>query len=331
MEIWDAYNIDGTLAGVDLIQGEKIPDGLRHIVVDTFVMHKDGSILLMQRDWNKPFYPGFYESGASGSVLKGENFLEGALRELKEETGIVSSNLEPIYEVITKHTIYKGFFCLTDIPKESVTLQEGETIGYKWVSKEEFLEIFKSDKFPPRLRERLDNFIKRDFRIESDCGFTKGNIWFRYRAAAIIIEEGCVLMVRNDVDDYYYSIGGGVHLGESAEQAVIREVYEEAGVHYEVDRLAYINESFFYGNGSLEGKECHVVELYFLMKPRGNKKLSSNSTILGVREHMCWLPIEKLGEYKAFPEFFKDKLLHMSEGIEHFVSDERENLCKQKK
>ncbi len=156
-----------------------------------------------------------------------------------------------------------------------------------------------------------------------DCGISKDEKWFRYRAAAIIIEDGSVLMVRNDVDDYYYSIGGGVHMGESAEQAAIREVYEEAGVDYEVDRLAYINESFFHGNGSLEGKECHVVEFYFLMKPRGDKKLNSNSVILGVKEHMCWIPIEKLGDYKAFPVFFKDKLLHMSEGIEHFVSDER--------
>ncbi len=323
MEIWDAYNIDGTFAGVDLIRGEKIPDNLRHAVAEVFVMHKDGSILLMLRDFNKPAYPGYYESGAGGSVLKGESFLEGAKRELQEETGIIGTDFEPTYKVVTEDTIYKGFFCCTDVDKDSIILQEGETIDYKWVSKEEFLEIYKSDNFVTGLRERLVNFVKNDFCAERDCGFSVGNQWFRYRAAAIIIENGEVLMTRNDIDDYYYSVGGGVHMGETAEQAVIREVYEETGVRYEVDHLAFINESFFYGDGSLAGKECHVVELFFLMKPRKSKEIYSNSTTQGVKEYMCWIPVEKIGDYKAFPVFFKDRLLNIPEGIEHFVSDER--------
>jgi hypothetical protein len=32
MEIWDAYNEDGSLVGRDLIRGDKIPDGLFHLV-----------------------------------------------------------------------------------------------------------------------------------------------------------------------------------------------------------------------------------------------------------------------------------------------------------
>lgn len=74
-----------------------------------------------------------------------------------------------------------------------------------------------------------------------DCGFTKENHWFRYRAAAIIIDNGCVLFARNDMNDYYYTVGGGVHIGESSEEAVKREVFEETGINYEVDRLAFIN------------------------------------------------------------------------------------------
>ena len=45
--------------------------------------------------------------------------------------------------------------------------------------------------------------------MQYDCGFTKDNKWFRYRAAAIIVEEGCVLFAGNELDDYFYSIGGG--------------------------------------------------------------------------------------------------------------------------
>ena len=31
-----------------------------------------------------------------------------------------------------------------------------------------------------------------------DCGFTKGNNWFRYRAAAIIVENDCALVAGNE-------------------------------------------------------------------------------------------------------------------------------------
>jgi len=58
--------------------------------------------------------------------------------------------------------------------------------------------------------------IREKIEMEYDCGFTNDNKWFRYRAAAIIVENGCVLFAGNEKDDYYYSIGGAVHMGETA-------------------------------------------------------------------------------------------------------------------
>lgn len=49
--------------------------------------------------------------------------------------------------------------------------------------------------------------------MELDCGFTQGDQWFRYRAAAIIVENECVLCAGNAKADYFYSVGGGVHVG----------------------------------------------------------------------------------------------------------------------
>ena len=40
--------------------------------------------------------------------------------------------------------------------------------------------------------------------MKYDCGFTKENKWFRYRAAAIIIEKGHVLFVGNERENYYF-------------------------------------------------------------------------------------------------------------------------------
>lgn len=157
-----------------------------------------------------------------------------------------------------------------------------------------------------------------------DCGFTKENNWFRYRAAAIIIEKDCVLFAGNSNEKYLYSIGGGVHHGEKAEDAVVREVYEETGVHYEIDYLAVIHENFFNENsGTLKGLECHEISLYFTMKPRETQELHSNSYSFGVKEHMHWIPMKDLDKYKAFPSFLKDYLCKKHTGVEHIITDER--------
>ncbi len=157
-----------------------------------------------------------------------------------------------------------------------------------------------------------------------DCCFTNESKWFRYRAAAIIIENDCVLFAGNELEDYYYSIGGGVHMGETAEDAVRREVFEETGVSYEIDHLAVIHENFFkQDSGTLAGLECHEICLYFLMKSRGTQELHSNSETHGVKENMYWVPIKNLDKYKAFPSFMKDYLSREHTGIEHIVTDER--------
>ncbi len=163
-----------------------------------------------------------------------------------------------------------------------------------------------------------------------DCGFTKENNWFRYRAGAIIIENECVLFVGNKNENYLYSVGGGVRMGETAKDAVLREVFEETGVHYEIDHLAVIHENFFNeSSGIRKGLNCHEICFYFLMKPRGTQELHSNSyTSYGTKEEMHWIPIKDLDKYKAFPGFIKEYLGTEHCGIEHIITDDRTNTCK---
>ncbi|MCL2593177.1 MAG: NUDIX domain-containing protein [Defluviitaleaceae bacterium] len=155
-----------------------------------------------------------------------------------------------------------------------------------------------------------------------DCGFTKGSKWFRYRAAAVIIENSNVLVVGNEGVDFFYSIGGGVHHGETAEEAVLREVFEETGVRYEIDRLLYIHENLFKENNvpSLKGLSCHEICFYFLMKSRGSQELNSNSYTEDGKEFMKWIPIHELKNYTVYPAFFVDKLHNITKNIEHIIT-----------
>lgn len=157
-----------------------------------------------------------------------------------------------------------------------------------------------------------------------DCCFTKDGNRFRYRAVAIIVENDCILFAKTERDTYYYTVGGGVHVGETAEEAVVREVFEETGIHYEVDHLAIILENFFSPtSGLLKGLNCHELSFYFMMKPKGSQQLNSNSYEYGCKEEMYWLPIKDLDKYPTHPTFLKEYLSTPHNQIVHIVTDER--------
>jgi 8-oxo-dGTP diphosphatase len=162
LEIWDAYTKDGRLAGCDLVRGEPIPEGLFHVVSEVFVRHTDGSYLVMQRDWKKVGYPGLFESGASGSILKGETPYEGAIRELREETGIQTDDLTYVFSCSDlSHTFYYSYFCVVNCEKSSICLQAGETISYRWLYRDEYLELMKTSTYVPTQRVRWEPYLTK--------------------------------------------------------------------------------------------------------------------------------------------------------------------------
>lgn len=137
-EIWDAYDRQcNKIENTKLIRGEIIPAGMYHLVGETIVKHKDGTFLLMQRDWTKHL-GGTWELTAGGSALEGETSLACAMRELKEETGIVACDLTEVRRIVhdEHHSIYVIYLCLTDWNKKAIVLQAGETIAYQWVDRE---------------------------------------------------------------------------------------------------------------------------------------------------------------------------------------------------
>ena len=115
----------------------------------------------MQRAWEMKNWSGMYQVGAGGHAIKGETPIECAIRELEEESGIVSNDLEELYITVVdeKQAIFYNYLCVTDCPKDSIRLQQGETIAYKWVSKEEFIAYMDSDDCMDTQKTRLKEFV----------------------------------------------------------------------------------------------------------------------------------------------------------------------------
>ena len=155
----------------------------------------------------------------------------------------------------------------------------------------------------------------------SDILFKSNNMNFSYRVGAVIIHNNNVLMVKNENYPYYYSVGGGVQFGETSEDAVLREVWEETSVNLEIDRLAFIHENIFIA-GFMDDIPFYELRLFYLMKTNEDIEniLCNSSGLDGGRETLHWLPVDRLSEYPAFPEFYKSELHDLSNKVKHFIT-----------
>jgi len=167
VELWDAYDAHENKLGFDLVRGEARPEGAFHLVVNTLVRHVDGDYLLMQRAHGAKIHGGRWEGTAGGSVLKGKTPVEGAVREVLEETGLEVFDVRQVNRVVSHRfgpEFYYFYVAMTDGDKGSVRLQPDETVAYRWVPEAGFLAFmeecieFQRDGFAPYVAElRLES------------------------------------------------------------------------------------------------------------------------------------------------------------------------------
>lgn len=159
-ELWDARDQDGNLLGFDIPRGGPVIENVWHYVVDILPVTTDRRVLITRRHPAKP-WGGFWEYTA-GSVLKGEAPVDGALRELREETGITVP-AEALYPVsVYPHpgldgwrNIYYSYITFFDPARQPVRLQSTETTAYKLIPYEDFKQFLKTPEFARPIAERF--------------------------------------------------------------------------------------------------------------------------------------------------------------------------------
>ena len=156
--------------------------------------------------------------------------------------------------------------------------------------------------------------------MASDCTVAIDNGYINIRVGAIIMKGNKFLMVGNQKDEYLYSVGGRIQFGESAEEAVVREVFEGTGVRLEVDRLGFVHENFFYGDyGKKEDKLIYEISFFFYMNvPTDFEPVCDSFTEDGDKERLVWIRADHQKKY--YPEFFKTELANPSKDVKHYVT-----------
>ena len=142
------------------------------------------------------------------------------------------------------------------------------------------------------------------------------------RARAVIPDGGGrVLFDRThhfDRAPFYWLPGGGVEPGETAEEAVRRELIEEASLVIRVQRLLYISENLFVESGDYR----HEVILYFLAE--AGETLSGAPVDL--RHHEWHAPDATPGPFLP-PDVAAAVAADLRDGftrpVQHLVTDER--------
>lgn len=161
-EIWDIYDTDRNKTGKTAIRGvDKLKEGEYHIIVNAIIMNSKNEILISQRAEFKEF-PLMWECNG-GSILKGETSLEGVLREVKEELGLEFKAEDAIYlKEVRRDRLPPDFKDLwlfrKDVDLKDVTFPDGEAVAAKWVSIDEFIEMYENKEIVPTVDFGIEEY-----------------------------------------------------------------------------------------------------------------------------------------------------------------------------
>lgn len=150
-----------------------------------------------------------------------------------------------------------------------------------------------------------------------DISFRYENQKFNYRVCAVIISENKILAMHDERSPYFYLPGGRVTMGETAENAIIREVQEELGMTMKISRPLWLNQAFF--TEDVDNLRYHELCLYFLMDSSGTNLLNHGTVFTmteGNRTHTFeWLEFDSLKDEYFYPLFLKKEIFNLPKDL----------------
>jgi len=119
-------------------------------------------------------------------------------------------------------------------------------------------------------------------------------------ARAIIENNGKILVCRGKKKNYYYFPGGHVEFGESAKEALKREIREELGLDAKVGTFVGVSEHLF----TQKNKDRHEINLVFEVKMKGGKIKSKEDQL-----EFYFFDKKQLKQENVLPKALKEAIL----------------------
>ena len=158
-EIWDVYDRNKKKTGRLHQRGLFLRKNEYHIVIHAWVVNSRDEVILTKRHSSKKICPNKWEC-TEGSILTGEDSLDGAVRELKEEIGLSFEKEDGIFltSFILERvkTIIDSFMFRRDVNIEDLILQENEVSEAMIVNREKYSEMCQSGKIISSIRYFYD-------------------------------------------------------------------------------------------------------------------------------------------------------------------------------
>lgn len=138
---------------------------------------------------------------------------------------------------------------------------------------------------------------------------------FNYRVAAIIERDKKFLMCNEPEDNFFFLPGGRVKLGETAQAALLRELYEELDIaHADISGMPFFVENFF----DFAGETYHEIGLFFKIDGKGLALPADGATADG--RLFIWRDAIEISQIDLRPKFLKTELGNMPLVTRHIIN-----------
>lgn len=138
-------------------------------VVNVFVVDQEGKVMLPVRSMEKRYLPGGYDFSCGENLKSGEEYLDAAIRGLREELNIEGEQPRELGSFSPDRE--KGTFCFGKVylievgDKSEITkFNPDEVERLEWRSKEEILEMLESE--PEKFKRDYEGIFRMAFGLE---------------------------------------------------------------------------------------------------------------------------------------------------------------------
>lgn len=148
MELWDVYNQCMQKTGRTHVRGVPLKEGDYHLIVHVYPVNSKGEILIQKRAPHVKTKANMWAT-TGGSVIAGEDFYQGGMRELREELGIeVSEEDVRLISVMERPNRFRAVWLVrTDVDISDLKLQKEEVADAMWATPDRIRQMVKSGEF----------------------------------------------------------------------------------------------------------------------------------------------------------------------------------------